>query len=207
MRLTRSAFPLVLLAAAATAAAQGVNSPTLELARLQTGAKSRRVSSYDVTGGNADNLPNIASGTRRTIFDVKGAGVITHIWVTIAPPPPTLSRHDIVLRMYWDGESQPSVEAPIGDFFGQGWDESYPFASLPLAAGPREGRAMVCYFAMPFANGARIEIENDTGQAIDAFYYYADRQDANRLGPRRLAEECLRRLRERRERSENASEA
>ena len=174
MRLRRSAFPIALLVVAATASAQGVASPTLELARLQDGARSRRVSSYDRTGGNGDNVSKIASGTRRDIFDVKGAGVITHIWVTIAPPPPALSRHDVILRMYWDGETTPSVEAPIGDFFGQGWDESYPFAALPLAAGPREGRAMVCYFAMPFATGARIEIENDTEQTIDAFYYYVD---------------------------------
>ena len=94
--------------------------------------------------------------------------------MTIAPPPPALSRHDIILRMYWDGETTPSVEAPIGDFFGQGWDESYPFAALPLAAGPREGRALVSYFPMPFASGARIEVENDSAQKIDAFYYYVD---------------------------------
>jgi hypothetical protein len=163
-----------LLAPAAFALAQGVASPMLELARLQDGAKSRRVSSYDTTGGNADFLSKIAPGERRTIFDVKGAGIVTHIWVTIAPPPPALSRHDIVLRMWWDGEPSPSVEAPIGDFFGQGWDESYPMASLPLAAGPREGRAMVSYFAMPFAKGARMEVENDSEKTIDAFYYYVD---------------------------------
>jgi hypothetical protein len=174
MRLRTLALPSALLATAAAAFAQGVASPTLELARIQPVAKSKRVSSYDVTGGNADNVSKIAPGTRRDLFNVKGPGIITHIWVTIAPPPPALSRHDIILRMYWDGETSPSVEAPIGDFFGQGWDESYPFASLPLAAGPREGRAMVCYFAMPFATGARIEVENDTGQMIDAFYYYVD---------------------------------
>ena len=175
MRTRLAALTLVLLGGAADAAlAQPVSSPMLELAKIQAGAKSRRVSSYDTTGGNGDNLPNIAPGTRRTLFDVKGAGIITHVWVTIAPPPPALSRHDIVLRMYWDGETTPSVEAPIGDFFGQGWDECYPFVSLPLAAGPREGRAMVSYFAMPFAKGARIEIENDAEKPIDAFYYYVD---------------------------------
>jgi hypothetical protein len=183
MRLRPSALSSALLAVAATVSAQGVASPTLELARLQDGAKSRRVSSYDVSGGNGDNVSKIPSGTRRDIFDVKGAGIITHIWVTIAPPPPALSRHDVVLRMYWDGETEPSVEAPIGDFFGQGWDESYPFAALPLAAGPREGRAMVSYFAMPFATGARIEIENDTGQTIDAFYYYVDYTALQALPP------------------------
>jgi hypothetical protein len=158
---------------AAGAAAQ-VPGPTLELARLREGVHSRRVSSFDRTGGNNDRLEGLAPGSRRDLFDVKGPGVIDHSWVTIAPPPPALSRHDIILRMYWDGETSPSVEAPIGDFFGQGWDESYPFAALPLAAGPREGRALVSYFPMPFATSARIEVENDSGRKIDAFYYYVD---------------------------------
>ena len=169
--------PLMVLALAAPVHAQGAGTPTLELARLQKGVKTRRVSSYDKSGGNNDRLEGIAPGQRRTLFEVKGAGVIDHIWITIAPPPPALSRHDLILRMYWDGEANPSVEAPVGDFFGQGWDESYPFAVLPLAAGPREGRAMVSYFPMPFASGARIEIENDSAQKVDAFYYYVDYQE------------------------------
>ena len=125
--------PLVALALDAPVHAQGAGAPTLELARLQKGVKTRRVSSYDKSGGNNDRLEGIAPGQRRTLFDVKGAGVIDHIWITIAPPPPALSRHDLILRMYWDGEANPSVEAPVGDFFGQGWDESYPFSVLPLA--------------------------------------------------------------------------
>jgi Protein of unknown function (DUF2961) len=169
--------PFLALAIAAPVHAQGAGTPTLELARLQKGVKSKRVSSYDKSGGNNDRLEGIAPGQRRTLFDVKGAGVIDHIWITIAPPPPALSRHDLILRMYWDGEANPSVEAPVGDFFGQGWDESYPFSVLPLAAGPREGRAMVSYFPMPFASGARIEIENDSAQKVDAFYYYVDYQE------------------------------
>ena len=72
MKLALSAAPLVLLAAA-TVGAQGVASPTLELARLQSGVKSRRVSSYDKTGGNGDNLPGIESGAKRALFDVKVA--------------------------------------------------------------------------------------------------------------------------------------
>ena len=175
--------PFVALALAAPVQAQGAGTPTLELARLQKGVKSKRISSYDKSGGNNDRLEGIAPGQRRTLFDVKGAGVVDHIWITIAPPPPALSRHDLILRMYWDGEANPSVEAPVGDFFGQGWDESYPFSVLPLAAGPREGRAMVSYFPMPFASGARIEIENDSAQKVDAFYYYVDYQEMASLPP------------------------
>ncbi len=145
-----------------------------ELAIIKDNVKSKRVSSFDRSGGNNDRIENIRDGEKRIIFDVKGAGMINHIWITIAPPPPGLSRNDIILRMYWDGSDIPSVVSPIGPFFGQGWDECYPFSSLPLSAGPVEGRAMVCYFVMPFSNGAKIEIENQAGRTIDAFYYYVD---------------------------------
>ena len=87
----------------------------------------------------------------------------------------------LVLRMYWDGNPFPSVESPIGPFFGQGWNESYPFVSLPLAVGPTEGRGLVSYFVMPFSNGARIEIENQTGRKINAFYYYVDYVEVKEL--------------------------
>lgn len=163
------------------ALAQGVNHDLLELARIKDGVASKRISSYDRSGGNNDRFENIADGERRVIFEVEGAGIINHIWITIAPPPPALSRNDIILRMYWDGNSQPSVQSPIGPFFGQGWDESYDFSSLPLAAGPRTGRGLVSYFSMPFSNGARIEIENDSGRAIDAFYYYIDYLELDEL--------------------------
>jgi hypothetical protein len=171
---------LLSAAALATATAQPAGE-MMSLSRIPSGVKSKHVSSYDRTGGNGDNVSNIADGAKVTLFDVKGAGVITRIWITIAPPPEQMSRNDILLRMYWDGASEPSVASPIGPFFGQGWNESYHFISAPLAAAPREGRAMVSYFAMPFAKGARIEIENQTGQAIGAFYFNIDYTEYTQL--------------------------
>lgn len=148
---------------------------TLEsLAQIKDGYRSKRVSSYDRTGGNKDFLSGIKPGETAVLFDVKGAGIISHIWITIAPMPEKLSRNDIILKMYWDGNSFPSVNSPIGPFFGQGWQESYPFNSLPLVVGPVEGRALVSYFNMPFTNGAKIEIVNETSQTIDNFYYSID---------------------------------
>ncbi len=145
-----------------------------DLTAIRDNVKNKRISSYDRTGGNKDFLAAIGDGEKRTIADIKGSGIITHIWITIAPPPGQLSRNDIILRMYWDGNDYPSVEAPIGPFFGQGWDESYAFTSLPLSANPVEGRALVSYFKMPFKTGARIEIENQTGEEIRNFYYFVD---------------------------------
>jgi hypothetical protein len=153
---------------------QPLNQDLYGLAKIQTGLKSKRISSYDRSGGNNDRLEHIKADEKRVLFDVKGAGMINHIWITIAPPPENLNRNDIILRIFWDGNDFPSVESPIGPFFGQGWNESYNFACLPLAVGPVEGRAMVSYFVMPFAKGAKIEIENQNDQEIEAFYYYVD---------------------------------
>jgi hypothetical protein len=144
------------------------------IASIKEGVKSKRISSYDRSGGNNDRFENIEPGETRTIAEIKGAGCINHIWITISPEAPELNRSDIILRMYWDGSEYPSVEAPIGPFFGQGWDETYPWASLPLAASPVKGNALVSYFRMPFATGARIEIENQADTRIGAFYYYID---------------------------------
>ena len=99
-----------------------------EIARIKKQVFSKRISSYDTTGRNSDRL-NIKAGETAEIFKVEGAGVITHIWVTINHRD-KLSRRNIILRMYWDGEAEPSVQAPIGDFFGQGWGEFYSYASL-----------------------------------------------------------------------------
>ena len=184
--LTLSFLLVVVLTGLANARDRGELS---DLARIQTDVKTKRISSYDRTGGNNDRFENIQDGQVKELFNVKGAGMINHIWITIAPPPEQLNRNDIILRMYWDGNPFASVESPIGPFFGQGWNESYPFVSLPLAVGPTEGRALVSYFVMPFSNGARIEIENQTGRKINAFYYYVDYVELKEL-PKDMGRFC-----------------
>src|SRR6201992_1376584 len=75
-----------------------------------------RASSTDPTAANHDARP-VAPGATLTVLDVDGPGEIAHIWFTIADNEPYHLKR-IVLRMYWDGSASPSVEAPIGDFFG-----------------------------------------------------------------------------------------
>lgn len=182
---TKSGIALLILILAAgpltTCMAQLTGSDLFELAKIQEDVKSKRISSFDKTGGNNDRFENIKPGAKAMIFSAKGTGIINHIWITIAPPPERLSRNDIILRMYWDGSESPSVESPIGPFFGQGWNESYPYSVLPLAAGPVDGRGLVSYFAMPFADGAKIQIENQADQPIEAFYYYVDYIELEKL--------------------------
>ncbi len=162
--------------------AQLPNNDLSALSQIQQGITSKRVSSYDRSGGG-DDFIKIADGEKKIIFDVPGAGIINHIWITMAPAPGVLNRNDIIIRMYWDGKEYPSVASPIGPFFGQGWNESYLFNSIPLSATPDGGKGLVSYFVMPFSNGAKIEVENQSGRNIDCFYYYVDYATMNNLPP------------------------
>ena len=151
-----------------------MSSPLSGLATLSD-ARSKRISSYDRTGGNSDRVP-VAPGETFVMADITGAGCVKHIWITIDCADP-LHRRNLILRAYWDGETEPSVESPLGDFFGQGWGQHYNFLSLPLAATPVEGKAHVCYFPMPFGNGARITLENQSGEPVRSLYYYVDYEE------------------------------
>lgn len=160
---------------------QDLGNDMYSLSQIKEGLKSKRVSSYDKTGGNGDCLNGIKDGAKATIMDVKGAGIINHIWITIAPGANVLNRNNIIIRMYWDGNQFPSVESPIGPFFGNGWDETYNYVSAPLAVSPGSGKAYVSYFAMPFSTGARIEIENQTGKDINSLYFNIDYVETKKL--------------------------
>lgn len=142
------------------------------ISKLQNGIQTKRISSYDRTGGNRDCI-QIEPGETSVIADIQGAGIIKHIWITFRSEDPFMRRNSVI-RMYWDGEEHPSVESPIGDFFGQGWGEEYSLLSLPFAAAPKQGKALNCYFPMPFQDGAKITIENQSDAAFSSFYYYID---------------------------------
>jgi D-arabinan exo alpha-(1,3)/(1,5)-arabinofuranosidase (non-reducing end) len=129
-----------------------------------------RASSYDRSGGNAD-ARTIAPGETLTLMDESGPGLISHVWVTIASDDPHHLKA-LVLRMYWDGESSPSVETPIGDFFGLGLGDYFLYQSLPLAVG--SDKALNSFFPMPFQKHARITLTNDGAQKVDAFYFNID---------------------------------
>ena len=76
--------------------------------------------------------------------------------------------------MYWDGEQRPSVEAPIGDFFGLGNGEYFLYQSAPLSVGA--DKALNCFFPMPFQEHARITVTNEGSQPIESLYWNIDWQ-------------------------------
>jgi hypothetical protein len=152
-----------------------------DLARLRDFTR-RRLSSWDRTGGNLDAL-QIRPGASASLGEIEGPGCVKHIWVTLMTLPP--DPHELcktVLRIHWDGDSSPSVESPIGDFFGIGFGLRRNFASLPLQMSPQDGKGMNCWFPMPFAKGARFEVENQ-GQSTLLFYYYIDYEEYRSLDP------------------------
>ena len=111
-------------------------------------------SSADPTGANADLLKVVASATA-TVLDVDGPGEVAHIWFTFGDREAYHLKR-IVLRIYWDGEATPSVEAPVGDFFGLGLGDYINWQSEVLSVG--SVRSMNSFFAMPFARHARITL-------------------------------------------------
>jgi len=139
---------------------------------------SKRVSSFDRTGGNRDALA-IKPGDTAVLAQITGPAAIHHIWVTISAE--AFYGRKIVLRMYWDGEKNPSVEAPIGDFFGVGHGLNRNMSSLPIADSS-EGRARNCYWMMPFQKSARITVTNEGSREIPAFYYYIDYREMSWMG-------------------------
>ena len=129
-----------------------------------------RSSSYDRSGANAD-FRTIAPGETLTVLDDAGPGMISHVWFTIASDDPNHLKA-LVLRMYWDGETSPSVETPVGDFFGLGLGQYYLYQSLPLSVGG--DKALNSFFPMPFQKHARITMTNEGSLKVDAFYFNID---------------------------------
>ena len=140
------------------------------LAELRSGVRSKRWSSYDKTGGNAD-FWIVPAGETLVLGEMKGPGCIRHIWMTTRQDDNNLRR--LVLRIYWDGEITPSVLCPLGDFFGLGHAMATYFESLPLQV---SYLGLNCWFPMPYFEGAKITITNDSNS--DSFlYFYVDYQE------------------------------
>ncbi len=133
-------------------------------------SKLIEVSSHDSSGKNNDRLV-IQTGKAATILNATGPGIITRIWFTVDSKDPYFLRR-ILIRMYWDEEENPSVEVPLGDFFGCGFD--YKQYSTPYLG--MTGGGYTCFFPMPFERNAKIDIVNETGLEIQGFYYQINYQ-------------------------------
>ncbi len=147
------------------------------------GLESRSISMENINGnrgaggstaGGRKGSPSIspfANGSTIVLADIRGPGCIRHIWITTPPGNPIQDRN-IIIRCYWDDQTVPSVECPLGDFFGAAHGRRPDFSSA-LCAMP-EGRGLSCYYSMPFKKSCRIELENDSGQTVEHLFFSVD---------------------------------
>jgi hypothetical protein len=153
------------------------NATAQELANaaVQHTYTQERITSSDPTGGNddGDRAHPIMPGETRTIGQAAGPGIITHMWFTIDSPE-AYHLKKLVLRIYWDDDPLPAVEAPIGDFFGLGLGKYVTYESAPLSVGSQ--KALNSFFVMPFRKSARITLTNDGTMPTGAIYYNIDWQ-------------------------------
>ncbi len=107
----------------------------------------------------------LEQGETTTLAEIDGPGTIQHIWITASEA----AYRDCILRFYWDDESTPSVEVPLGDFFANGHALRCDINSLPVSVNPEGG--FNCYWPMPFRKKARVTIENQHWKPIEGFFY------------------------------------
>ncbi len=164
------AVGFILVGAKAQNPVGSLGAGTLGSLILPNNGVTKHEGSWDRRGGNAD-MRGVNPGETITLMDVKGAGIVRRFWVTIAPRATENIHRQAILRMYWDGETKPSVESPIGDFFGVGFGKQVDYQSLPLN---QTSGGYNCYWPMPFHKSARWTLTNLSKSRIDAFYYNID---------------------------------
>jgi len=118
-------------------------------------------------GWKVNPFVRIKPGETFTMAEINGPGAIQHIWMT-----PTGNWRFSILRIYWDDETEPSVECPVGDFFGMGWNAYSPLVSLAVCVNP--GSAFNCYWVMPFRKKCRITMQNINDEDAMTLYYQVD---------------------------------
>ncbi|HEU4552274.1 MAG TPA: glycoside hydrolase family 172 protein [Chitinophaga sp.] len=106
---------------------------------------------------------HIEPGKTVTLAEIEGPGAIQHIWMT-----PTGNWRFSIIRFYWDDETTPSVEVPVGDFFGMGWGQYAQLTSLAICVNP--GSAFNCYWTMPFRKKCKITMENINTERMTLYY-------------------------------------
>lgn len=139
----------------------------------------------------ADGLPDPAAnvdcnrivppGQTVVIADLKGPGVITHIWLTVyhfqslqfgAEPGGRANPQEILIRMYWDGRAKPDVEVPMSDFFAASFGRRTTVLSVPVVT--EDGDSYNCWWRMPFRKSARIEVINQSKKNMRALFHSVD---------------------------------
>ena len=165
---------------------------TMRVGEVRRGQGAQRIINPDAEprgdldeASNWDNF-NVLPGQTHVLMDKRGPGVITHIWLTFLGPEPqdwakqgSANHQELLLRMYWDGNPRPGVEAPVGDFFAGCFGRRSEVVSLPVVV--EGGDSYNCFWRMPFRKSARIEIVNQSAKPLSLLYYNVDWIKLDRL--------------------------
>ena len=173
---------LALAAITAIFASNAVAQVDSDLFRYRAGEQTRWISPENPTGakgaGARENkgakghaFETIPMGAAHVLADIKGAGTIDRIWMTIEDRAPD-SLRGLRLDIYWDGAATPAVSAPLGDFFLHGAGEMVPLETA-LFASP-EGRSFVSYVPMPFRKSARVVVTNESPRQVNLIFFDID---------------------------------
>jgi hypothetical protein len=167
--LRAAVIPMLCLPLLVPAQSGPFSSPLSDLAQPKAG-KAMHEGSWDRLNQNNDAF-HLKAGDEVTLFAHDGAGCVHRFWVTIAPRTDVSILSEAIIRMYWDGDKYPSVECPIGAFFGVGFGEQKDYISMPLS---ETSGGYNCYWPMPFHKSARWTLTNGSGKALESFYYNID---------------------------------
>ena len=135
---------------------------------------------YGAKGHPCDDIPAHSS---MELMNYTGTGIINRIWLTINDRSAFMCR-SLVIQMYWDGDERPAVSAPLGDFFGQGFERKKAFENEFFSSG--EGRSFISFIPMPFKSHARIELINESDKDLDMLFYDIDMQALTKWDPNNL---------------------
>lgn len=156
------------------AAALFAQSPDgLDLARMKA-YSAHRVSSGNRFVNSNDDSKRIMPGETFVMADLKGPGVVNHIWLTVADNEFAWQRL-LRLRVYYDGKKTPSIDVPLGDFFGVGHGYDRNLDSM-MIRNSSFGRARNSYWSMPFRESCRITVTDEGNRPATMFYYHVDWQ-------------------------------
>jgi len=117
------------------------------------------------------------------VAELEGPAVVNHIWITAKSVIPQVYGL-LTLRIWWDDELSPSVEVPLGDFFGVGFGKEKTFQSSMLEMYPAGGEhhaSLNSYWKMPFRKSAKIEIENRSFRSVSMFFIQIDYEKTKTL--------------------------
>ncbi len=131
-------------------------------------AGARAAGGRENRGAKGHAFETIPVGRSHVIADIKGAGTIDRMWMTIEDRSPEALR-GLKLEIFWDGAERPAVSVPLGDFFLHGASEMVPMETALLAS--PEGRSFVSYVPMPFRKGARLVVTNESPRQVNLIFY------------------------------------